>query len=756
MRKWKNLVPLVVILAILAALVVLKQVQNRPVAIEEQLQAKVTALIPETVSQGAVTRIDLYTGAKPDEKVVIQRDAQDPNVWRLTSHFNAPAKKDKLDEFLEKLTGLHGEFRAADVTGDDLGEFELAEDKAFHVLAYTDDAEKPAVHILNGKAPKSGQVFVRTVDGNTVYVSDVNFRREAQLWSEEADAAPEPGPWEDKDVVKVAKEDITKVALTMPDKQLVFEKREKPAEKKEGENAEPAAGEEAAPKPEEQTPPEYEWALASGGVAGQTHKEMGLDAILGAFNPLTATEIVDPAKLDEWNLTTPGFKCVLTLKDKELVLEGGLPPSSADGYVRVAGAKEPVIYKLSSYVFGKVFPKGSDLFNLQTLGLGKETLARVEMELPDAKVVLTKEGADWSVAEPKADLEADTTAISTLTGALAGWKASDYTDSAPLGEPVRRITFSTSDGQAHVLEIGGPSRSIDGSYARLDGGAVVAMTKGDVGKILVEPKNLYKRALLAKDAADIKTITIAPAAGEPIILARNESNVWMLGDAEANADAAEDVADAIADLQADQILFGKAPAEFAPQVTIDVTLESGEGHKLLLGQESETGRELMVDGKTAVFAITKEDAAALTPSPESLKKPEPAPAETPAETPAGAPAAAAPAEVPAPAVEAPAPAPETPAPAVEAPAPAPEAPAPAPEAPAPAIEVPAPAVEVPAPETPAPAPEAPAPAPEAPAPAVEVPAPAPETPAPAVEAPASAPTTGQSVPPEAAPAQGVN
>ncbi|HPJ99498.1 MAG TPA: DUF4340 domain-containing protein [Candidatus Hydrogenedentes bacterium] len=627
MRKWKNVVPLAVILAILAALVVLKQIQNRPVAIEERLQAKVTPLVPETVTKGAVTRLDLYSGAKPDEKVTIERDAADPNVWRVASHFNAPAQKGKIDTFLDKLADLRGEYRAGGVTGDDLKDFGLADDSAFHVLAYTGDPEAAAVHILNGKAPKSGQVFVRTADGNTVYVADVNFRNEAMIWSGEADAAPEPGPWENKDIVKIDPEQITRVAVTMPDKQLVFEKREKPVEKKEGGDAAPEAAEPPAPV--------YEWALASGGVAGQTFKQAGLDALVRAFNPLSATEIVDPEKLEEWNLASPGFKCVLTLKDnKEVVLEGGLPESSADGYLRVVGTPEPVVYKLSSYNFGKVFPKGSDFFDLQTLALDKETLTRIEMDLPGIRAVLAKEGAGWTVIEPAAELEADTTTISTLSGALAAWKASDYTDSAALGEPVRKITFTTSDGASHVLEIGGPSRSIDGSYARLDGGPVVAMTKGDVGKILVEPRNLYRRALLEKTADDIQSVTITPAGGEPLVLTRNESGAWMLGDAEADPETAGDLAETIADIQAEDILFGKTSADFVPRITVDVTVKTGEAYRLVLGAETDAGTEFLMDGKATVFVMAKEDAAALTPSADALKKPEPAAAaaDTPEES----------------------------------------------------------------------------------------------------------------------------
>jgi len=208
------------------------------------------------------------------------------------------------------------------------------------------------------------------------------------------------------------------------------------------------------------------------------------------------------------------------------------------------------------------------------------------------------------------------------------------------------------------------------------------MTKGDVGKVLVEPKNLYKRALLAKDAAAVQAVTITPASGGPITLTRSENDVWKLGDAEADADAAEDIAETIADLQADEILFGKTPEGFEAQVTIDVTLEGGEAHKLLLGPETDTGRQLVMEGKTSVFVITKEDADALTPSAESLKKPEPAeeatePAESTAEVSTEPPEPEQPAaETAAEGVpEKEAPAPDTAAPEEEKAAPVEEAPA---------------------------------------------------------------------------------
>lgn len=637
MRNWKNLAPLAVIFAILAALVVLKQVQDRPVAIEDHLRERMTALVPETVSTGAVTKLELYAGGAPEDRVVLERDAEDPNVWRVASHYNAPANLEKIEEFVTKLSELRGELRARDVTGDDLSEFELADGEAFHVLAYTGETDAPAAHVLSGRAPRSGQVFVRTVDDSTVYVGDVNFRREAQIWSDDIAQAPQPAPWTDTEIVQVERDDVVRLALTMPDKELVFEKREKPSEDAEDE------GEALVPPAE----PEYEWVLAQGGMPGQDFKRTGLDSALNVLNPLNASEIVDPDTLEEWGLAEPGFKCVVTLDGgaNEIVIEGGRPESGPDGYVRLADAADPVVYKLSSYNFGRLFPKGSDLFDLQSLSLDRDSVTRIEMDLPEAEVVLVKEEDAWTVAQPAADLDVDTTAITTLAGALAGWKASDYTDAAPLGEPVRRVSFTMDDGESHVLEIGGPSKAIEGNYARLDGGDVVAMSRGDVAKVLVEPRNLYRRALLAAHAVEIEAITITPETGPAIALARDEDGAWLLDGAEADADAAESLAEVIAGLQAEDILFEKTASDFEPQTSITVTFEDGTVQTLMLGAETEDGTELMMEGKASVFLITRNDANALTPSRETLEIEEPEPdTEDPDESAVARDAAAAPAD----------------------------------------------------------------------------------------------------------------
>ena len=122
-------------------------------------------------------------------------------------------------------------------------------------------------------------VFIRNEGDNDIYTEDTDLRQEAGIYGADKPAKPEPGTWLNKDVLKM--EDtgaITKLALTYPDKAVVFEKREKPKPEEEKAADKPEAegedGEDTVEVPDADVPPEYEWVLASGGPGG-AHKAVG-------------------------------------------------------------------------------------------------------------------------------------------------------------------------------------------------------------------------------------------------------------------------------------------------------------------------------------------------------------------------------------------------------------------------------------------------------------------------------------------------
>ncbi|HOK09642.1 MAG TPA: DUF4340 domain-containing protein, partial [Candidatus Hydrogenedens sp.] len=223
MNVKKMLIILVAILVVLVVLVFLRQTKEtqRPSIIE---QAKFEKLIPESLSLSSIVKLELYAGAKPDEKVVIVKDG---DKWRVSSHFNSPAKKETVEEYLDKIVKLQGEMRAEVPTDDALADYNLKDDQAFHVDVYTSATGEPALKLLVGKSPSYQLTFVRKAGERKIYDGGVNFRQEAGIYGDEVDKAPTADRWLDKDILKIEKDKITRLAYEMPDKKLLFEKKEK-------------------------------------------------------------------------------------------------------------------------------------------------------------------------------------------------------------------------------------------------------------------------------------------------------------------------------------------------------------------------------------------------------------------------------------------------------------------------------------------------------------------------------------------------
>ena len=423
--KPKNLVPLVVILVILVALVMVKKAKEPAPNIVNEVQ--LARLIPEGVSASDIVKLELFAGAKPDEGVVLAWDDA-ASGWRVTSKYNAPVDEEKIDEYLSDLIKLGGEYRAATEMDSDLEQYDLTDSSAFHVKGFVKGGDAPEFEVLVGKAPDYRTTFVRAAAGKEIYLSDVNLRQKAGIYGDDTEKAPEATPWLDKNIVDLEKDKISRIELTYPDKNIVFEKREKEAEPEEkaGEQAEePDEDAEEAPAPEKEK--EYEWVLASGGPA-QSHKQTGLDSLLRKLDSLTATDVVDPGTPAEWDLEPPAFKCVVAADnlDESVVIEAGRPDASGDGYVRLAGAEEPVVYKIPKYSFDQLFPKGRDLCDLPALSVDQKEITRVELTQPVGDVVLTKSDGEWTIKKPRADLALQTSALDTVARTLASWQPADY------------------------------------------------------------------------------------------------------------------------------------------------------------------------------------------------------------------------------------------------------------------------------------------------------------------------------------------
>lgn len=773
--KQKYIAPLAVIFLILLVLVAIKQYTKPRYDITQQV--KLTPLVAEGLAKNDIAKLEMYSGGKPDDKLVIERDPADPNVWWITSHFRAPANQEKVESFIDKALALKGEPRDVNVGDASLAAYNLKDDTAFHVKGYKKDQSEPAIDVLVGKAPAMDQVFMRAAGSTDVYLLDTNLKREAGIFQDDTAVAPTADTWLKKEVVNIAKDTISKVVVTTPDKRIVIAKEttEVPADTAQAEGdtpAEPAASEESKPeadtaenKPATKT--EVKWVLAEGG-AGLEVKQSGVENLAAAFAPLTASDVVDPAKTADWGLESPQFTCAITVEGKEgdVIIEGGRPDPNGDGYVRVATANKEIIYKLSKYTFEKIFPKGTDLFTLKGLTLDKAQIAKIDIAQPGGAISLAKNGETWTILAPTADLEQQKSTLDAIANVLSAWTPSDYADSAEgagLDAPTHTATITMTTGEQHALALGAPSKGIAGQYARVDGSpAVLVMSKGDIDRAFPPLKDLYQRQLLDVIEDDVNSVSIERAV-DPIQIARTE-NGWTLtvagATAEANNEACDDLAIAVADFEVSDIVFGQPDLGVEPIATVHCVMKDGTEHVFRFGPEENGTHAVALSGKQQIFRAEKLAVEEVLVSGELLKKPAPAPAEAAPDAgtgdvvPTPAPGAASEAAAPAPAdatpsAEMPAEPPAQPAPDA---APAPDAtPAPesgAPTDPAPPAEATAepsestPEISTPTPETPADSAQATQPAPADSATGAGTPAeaqPAPETnAAPAPEAPAAA------------------
>ena len=641
--KPKHLIPLAIVLAILLGLVVLKkQTTHTPGIIE---QAGLVSLLPEGTTKGDIGKLELYAGAKPDEKVTL---AFDGDKWRVTSHFKAPVKEDTIDEYLDDVVKLMGEPRPTSADTD-LEDFSLTDEKAFHVVGYKKDAEEALFHVLVGKAEYKS-VFMRKEGGNEVFVEQRDLRQKAGVYGDDTEKAPEGTHWFDKEVATFEKDKIMKVALIMPDKSLTFEKREKeqPKEEEEAEEEEDtesadasddAAEDEASAGADvdasadadvdadvdEEKEPEYEWVLAAGGPPGLEHKQTGLDSLLGKLEPLSASDIVDPEKKADWGLESPSYKCVVSVEgeDEDTCIEGGRPDPSGDGYVRVVGAKDDLVYKLSKYTFEQLFPKGTDLFDLEGLKFDKGKVEFVEVTQAEGNFSLAKGGGKWSVTEPVVDLELNTSKMDSIASTLSSWKPADFADPGlSVGEPTH-VAVVTAAGKKHTVKANGEAKHIDGLYVSLDDGqTILTMNRMDADKVFLAPKDLYELDLLDIDEDDIAEIIVAGTAGTFSLARKDDAWTVTVGGetTDANEDLCDSLAEDIVDLEASDILFGQAEIVGGPETTITVKMDDDAEHVLSFGAEKEASHETMVSGKTVVFTVDKAVVDGLFPEVDSLKE----------------------------------------------------------------------------------------------------------------------------------------
>ncbi len=626
--KIKTILPFIVILAILVGLVIWQKVNVKPVA-PIATQIGLETLVPEGLLKDSIKKIEMYVGASPDTKVVLERDG---DAWRITSLYNAPGNKETIDGFLEKLLGLKGEPRAKGDTEERLASFALTDKEAFHICAYASDAETPAMNVLFGKSADFRTVFLRKADDTRVYVESTNLRREAGLSDSGEETTPKPEKWLQTKILEQPDKGITKLAVKYPDKELVLTREEEVKETEpavvEGENEG-----EGAPKPEPEVT--YKWVLSSGGFNNEI-KEAEVKTLLTRFANLTVTNVADPARKAELGFEDPKFSITLSRENEaDIVLVGGCDKPGGDTFIKQVGAEPDLIYQISKYNFEQIFLQGSKLFTLPEWAENKEKLRTISVSGPQQNIKLAWEENAWKLVEPALSLEVQKTAVNNLVSAVTSLKPVDYADAGrELGAFDTIVTVTREDGTSRTLSIGQPSLSIDGRYARLDGSdATLVLSRADAEKLTLPVRDLFVLSVLDFDVQKVKQMHDT-GEGADLMLSREAGSSQWNGTYNGAVIAPEpvkvdDLINALNDFQMDDFLMGRSFESVTAASKAVVTLEDGSETVIAVGPEVEGKYEIAITGMPCVFIANLADLTGIISQVSAFASMTPPPAPAP-------------------------------------------------------------------------------------------------------------------------------
>ncbi len=554
----KKLLPLVVILAVLLILALWKRSADQPVSIVEQVRLE--PLVSSALQESDIDRIEIYAGADPESKVSLIKDG---DAWRVASHFDAPALETEVSSFANSILGLRGEYRADAIDESSRDAYGVNHNQAFHVEVFRATSETPEVHLLVGKSPDFRTVFLRNADSDRVYVEATNLRQEAGVFGEDLAVAPQPDKWLNKRIIDVPADSITKLAIHTPDRRWVFEKEFFAPEPEVDDLEESDA--DAVVLPET---PEFRWVVAEGGLG--EYRDTGLQALLRRFTAMDATNIVNPDALDEWGLTSPGYRIELSREEGEpVILEAGRPDLDGNGYLRLADADTSFVYELTKSRFDQLFPSASQLFTMPVFELEQDEITLIEIESPGEETLrLAKQADQWIVENPVISLPVRDNRINSLISSLADWSPVDYADAdTPTGDFARSIRLMVGD-EERMLHFADAARSVDGTYVRIDESPeILIVRQSEVDDMFLDLNDVYDRRIFSGDVTEYDRIDIVYE-GSEWAFRLDDGELWDLSingeSRDVVSNLVEELLFALSGLEGSHIVVGAYPEAAIP------------------------------------------------------------------------------------------------------------------------------------------------------------------------------------------------
>ncbi len=468
--KPKYLVALAVVLAVLILASQIDNGRDEDESLTEK--AGLERLIDAKIKPGEVQVLELVRGSGEDPET-LRIEKNETGDWILVSHWNLPARRQKVNDWLDAVLELHGEVISNNSEGHE-STYRVAGDEGLMLKVFT-DAPAPAATLWIGKSRGQGRTFVRREGEDTVYEGLAGLREAFRDGGYGEETPLSSKPWFEKEILRVERERIVKLALKHPDYSLELKKEEiKPDPDAE------EAGEEAKPAPEEAT-----WTIVAGDP-GFPLQQGEIDTLLRNIAAVDVREAVDPAKKDEVGLGEPAYRVDATLDHGGVVTLFGSRRKAGQKVVCYLQEKgSPFIYTTSVFTFDSLFAEGKGLFDLPTPRVKAKEVRELELVQGKDKLRLKRLDAEseWErVVGPEGAVDQEK--VKKLLERLGGWTAVEFAppdrrQAAGLNAPTRALTATLADGATTTLQLGNPHPTILGVYVSGGDEAPVLVMKQD-------------------------------------------------------------------------------------------------------------------------------------------------------------------------------------------------------------------------------------------------------------------------------------
>ncbi len=621
--KPKQLLIMAIILVVLAVVGVM--VTRPPKQESIAVQARLVSIMPDSLLPESVVGIEFVMNKKTEVK--LEKAA---GKWRISSAWNAPAKAEKIEKLLKQLKNMKGEFASENPKLQE--KYGVDEKTGVHIRLYTAASDKPALDLVMGKNRGYSSTFVRLAADKTVYDTGDNLRSLFDMWGN--DAKPKRDAWLNKNIIKVEKEKLKQVELRYPDHTLVFVKQEK---SRPGDKEKQSAGGKK----------EYEWRLTSGGP-GVDFKKEKFKSLLGTIASIDIRDVQDPAKKKELGLDKPPYALTLILDDdKKIELVGvGKPDDTGEAYVMQPG-KSGLIFSMAPWTLGEIFPKGKDLFELDTPNVEKEKVTRLTIARDQNAIVMTRKdgNADWTLVSPDTGFTFRKSVAQDIVDKLADWKAEDFADADGLvkyrlNTPACMLKAGLAGGKERTFMLGAAHPTLKGAYVAENTKSILVMSKSDREKVFPESGKFFElQSLLNVKEDDIVRVSLQRQGDAGLVLERREKPAkpekpskakkkddkgkddsapaeayWMLRHAgkEVIADKSkvQGVLSALAGLEAKDLLLGDAANKVFPAdktATVRIKLAKGEVMLKIGAPVNGRGCAALASNRKAAVLIAEDD-----------------------------------------------------------------------------------------------------------------------------------------------------